>query len=282
MIKRTFHIIIASSMAVTTLMAAQNEPIVDETTLGMPAGEGNYAPIGAMDVIAEEGESVEDRISFEELCKSMVPDETTPKSVEKQSRKKGAKGVNKESAYRYGQSQDLSVDKMSAYVLPSDYYVYSGYDHWATFFSNDCRVVQMEDETRWLVADYDVYKTLSWRSEDYIAIYPNYSYFSKDIYKYRLVNRRNGDVVEAKLTRGPLVGGPFTKMVMAVDAYNSALFLTDGTQWSVRSGDYSELRKWQVNDFVIIAINDGFWSGYFYPTVLINVTRNEYVFAKIQ
>lgn len=165
-------------------------------------------------------------------------------------------------------------------LLPFDYGAYPGYDHWAVLFSGDCRVVELEDKSQWKVAEHDVYKTLRWVSGDMIAIYPDCAWFPSG--EYCIVNRRTGDSAEAILIRSAVHNGPYTKYIYGVDHYHNFVMLTDGSRWVVNPRDHARFGKWLVSDMIIIGMNDRYWSSRSYPAMLINVNRNEWVFAKIQ
>jgi hypothetical protein len=210
--------------------------------------EETFVPIGTRASV-EDGVAAEDeRTAFEDLC----------------------------------QEGQLNLPKQAeaSTLLPYDYQYYAGYDHWAVLFSGDCRVVEIEDQSQWLVSPHDVYKTLNWLSGDLIAIHPNWGWFPFG--KWRIVNRRTGESAEAQLIRSPNLKGPYTKFVYGFDAYNGVVYLTDGTRWVVSSKDRTRLQKWLVSDVVIVGMNDGFWSSSKYPAILINVNLNECVFAQLQ
>lgn len=197
------------------------------------------------------------------------PDEEAPPAVDEE--------PSPESAHSFKGGQTLSSIPV---LLPNDYTFYPGYDHWATYFSADCRVVELEDKSQWRVAEHEVYKTLKWLSGDFIAIYPDCGWFASG--EYCIVNRRTAESVEAKLVRSAVHNGPYTKYIFGVDHYHNFVMLTDGSRWVVNPRDYARFGKWLVSDMIIIGMNDRYWSSRSYPAMLINVNRNEWVFAKLQ
>lgn len=227
-----------------------------------------FAPIGVRASHLGWLEQKEARAQFEQsLCDQC--DEEVIQAPEKST------GVSA----KLGKSAKINAQG-AAISLPYDYAIYSGYDHWALYFSNDCKVVELEDESQWKVASYDVYRTLKWLTGDMIAVFPNTSWFSA--YDYRIVNRNTGESVDASLIRGPLYSSVYTKFVSGVDSYYDNVYLTDGTRWKVSSSDHYKLSKWLVSDVVIIGMNDGFFSASSFPAILINVNLNEFVFARLQ
>ncbi|MDB2613690.1 hypothetical protein N9Y92_00860 [Chlamydiales bacterium] len=171
----------------------------------------------------------------------------------------------------------LDLSKKGGISLPSDYYSYPGYDHWSMYFSNDGRLVELEDESQWFVVSSDVITSLSWLTGDHLAIYPNKDFWRTS--KFKLVNHNTGDSIRVDLTRGPLVHSPYAKFVSAVDTIFDSVYLTDGTRWDVQWSDAVSLRSWVASDVIIVGFNSG-WSSSSYPAILINVTLNEYVAVK--
>lgn len=166
------------------------------------------------------------------------------------------------------------------HAFPADYAHYQGYDHWAVFFSNDCRVIQLEDESQWMCIPEDIYKTLSWQTGDLISIHSNMAWFPRG--QWALFNRRTQETVQVDLIRSALLSSPYAKFVSGIDAYHGVIYLTDGTRWVVNGSDMTRLMHWFVSDMVIIGMNDSFWSSRPYPAMLINVALNQCVYAKLQ
>lgn len=128
--------------------------------------------------------------------------------------------------------------------------------------------IELEDGSVWSVYSRDAYKTLNWLPSDLIVITPNRSWFST--YGYRLTNQYTGVSVEANLTLGPIYNAPCTHWIVGVDYYTNVVYLEDGTVWNMSYFSESTVRKWVVNDTVIIGINDG-WLSSSNPNILINV-----------
>lgn len=171
----------------------------------------------------------------------------------------------------------IALDQKAGVVLPPDYFMYPGYDHWALYFSNDGRIVELEDESQWFITLSDLPIALNWATGDHLNIFPN-----KDFWKittYKLENRTLGESVRVDLSRGPLLSSPYTRFVTAIDVLFDSVYLTDGTRWDVLWTDASSLKHWMTNDVIIIGLNSGWFSGS-HPAILINVTLNEYVAAR--
>lgn len=133
--------------------------------------------------------------------------------------------------------------------------------------------IEFEDGSVWTIYPRDAYKTLNWLASDLVVVTPNRSWFST--YNFRLTNQNTGESVESNLTLGPLYNGPFTHWIVAIDYYNNVVCLEDGTIWNMSGFDDSAIKKWIVNDTVIIGINDG-WLSYNKPNILINVNMLNY------
>lgn len=133
--------------------------------------------------------------------------------------------------------------------------------------------IEFEDGSIWTVYSGDAYKTLNWLPSDLIVITPNHAWFS--VYNFRLTNQNTGVSVETNLTLGPIYNAPFTHWITAIDYYNDVVYLEDGTIWNMSYFDDSIVRKWVVNDTVIIGINDS-WLSSSRPNILINVNMLNY------
>jgi len=135
--------------------------------------------------------------------------------------------------------------------------------------------VTLEDGSVWQVKNGDKSKTIDWLPCDDVYILPNHSWFSS--YYYRLYNRNTNTSVEVNLLLGPIPNGHNTHWVIAIDYFNQELFLEDGSVWRVGSSDKSVMKKWLINDTVMIGINDSWFSSK--PNILINVNMLTYVTA---
>jgi hypothetical protein len=175
------------------------------------------------------------------------------------------------------QPKSLFNKKGSIYVVDS-FYNQTFSNHIATFFSPDGRIVELEDESQWLVVVRDVPKAAKWLTNDPVTIYPNKDFFFKTT-NYKLTNLALNETVDVDLIRGPRFNSIYTKYVTAVDLYSDAIYLSDGARWDIAWADSTLTRHWMPNDVVIVGDNYGWYSGT-YPYILINVSLNQYVCAR--
>ncbi|MEM1283559.1 MAG: hypothetical protein AAGG81_08405 [Chlamydiota bacterium] len=133
-------------------------------------------------------------------------------------------------------------------------------------------MVTLEDGSVWKVRAKDKCKTFNWLAGDSIIILPNHSWFST--YYYVLHNQNTGEDVQVNLVLGPIYNGIYTHWVVAIDYYNQEVCLEDGSIWKISGSDYSTMKKWLVNDTIIIGINDSWFSSK--PNILINVNTLTY------
>jgi hypothetical protein len=131
-------------------------------------------------------------------------------------------------------------------------------------------VVELEDGSQWVVASYDRYKTLNWLVSDSVVITPNHAWFSS--YDFVLNNQNTGDAIEINLLMGPIFLGVYSHWIVAIDSMNDQLILEDGSIWTVESLWWS---KWDIGQYVIIGVNDGYKSNTL-PNILINIATLDY------
>lgn len=157
-------------------------------------------------------------------------------------------------------------------IAKATYYTWhQGAHHKPTAVSVLGDFVTLHDGTEYHVKYSDRHKTLDWLATDTIIILPNHAWFSS--HYFRLVNQMTGADVQVNLHKGPFYNGVHTHWVIAIDYHNCEVCLEDGTIWHI--GEWTTLKKWLVNDTVIIGINDSWFSSK--PNILINVNMNNYV-----
>ncbi|CDR34042.1 hypothetical protein [Criblamydia sequanensis] len=132
--------------------------------------------------------------------------------------------------------------------------------------------VTLVDGSIWNVRWEHRYKTLDWLVSDTILVLPNHSWFSA--YQFRLVNQNTGADAEVNLALGPLYNGIYTRWIIAIDYFNREICLDDGSIWRISPADDLVLKKWVVNDTVILGINDSWFSSH--PNILLNVNMLNY------
>jgi len=177
-----------------------------------------------------------------------------------------------------GPSTTLVARNLDAKVAKAIYYTtsHAGAYHQPIAVTPFGDKVELEDGSIWAVQSGDHYKTLNWLGSDLITITANHNWFSN--YEFILTNQNTGVSVAVVLVLGPVYNGGHTHWVVAIDYFFDQVQLEDGSVWSIVGLDDSILKKWLVNDTVIMGINDGNWSTS-NPNILINVNTLGYVRA---
>lgn len=172
--------------------------------------------------------------------------------------------------------------EISGYIFdsyPPLYYSSSAHRLIGIVIDNDQYNLQLEDGSEWRIHNFDGNKALNWRANDPLTITQNTRWFTK--YNYVIINKSNGTKVEAKLFRGPIVNGEFSRVIISLDKDHKEIMLNDGTHWEVSYLDSSVFNDWQLGDYIIIGTNsntsifDSEKDG-----LLINVNMDNYVRAK--
>lgn len=153
-------------------------------------------------------------------------------------------------------------------------------DHSLFDINNTYDLVELEDGSRWSVDDRDCYLLTLWRPNDSLTLTRNHDWFG-DCY-YRLNNNLTGQSVRVNLVRSSLDSSPFTRYVIAVDVVHLQICLSDGSVWTVSTGnsspDWGLAIRWQIFDKVIIGRNDGYNESR-RPNILINCSTHSSVNA---
>lgn len=150
--------------------------------------------------------------------------------------------------------------------------------HWFAGVINFSEAIELEDGSNWKLAPPDAHQTLSWSKGDLVAITPNYNWFFYQDYQFCITNQKNGSSIHANLALAPASYGPYTHWVTGLDRFSGHLFTEDGTHWIAAPDDWDILGQWDINDFIIVGLNDGWTSCY--DHILINVKKNKYIRAK--
>lgn len=147
--------------------------------------------------------------------------------------------------------------------------------HVATHIFPNERMVQLEDESRWKIAESDMRDVVfTWREGDFLVITPNRRWFSND-YSHLITDQASGTCAQVNIISGPLHNSPYTHHISAMDAntpYKKIIFLDGVTSWGVASDDFRIVDNWQVNDTIIILANDRWYSSY--DTYFLDVETN--------
>jgi hypothetical protein len=133
--------------------------------------------------------------------------------------------------------------------------------------------VELHDGSMWSICSEDRPYTFNWLTSDDLVIIPNSDWFS--LYTYRIVNQQTGASVRANLALGPIYRGIFTYWIVAIDYINGQVCLQDGSIWTMSPIDFNIIKKWMINDTVIIGVNNGAFAA-IRPNILINVNMNNY------
>jgi len=141
----------------------------------------------------------------------------------------------------------------------------------------------LENYTKWLVrpSDRHLIENLHFiaysHTSDPILILPG-SYFS--FYDYVLLNVVTGDRIEVDFDNEP--GRTFwaSARIWSINFDQIHLFLSKdgGSDWSIPASDLRFINQWHYYDSITIGTNEGIFSSW-YPHILINNDRNEYVRA---
>lgn len=144
---------------------------------------------------------------------------------------------------------------------------HGGSYHYYLNIGRSGNIIELDDESVWVINSADTSKSLDWLPNDVLTIRPNHRWFSS--YNYRIKNQSTGSSVTCNLSLNPILKNPRTHWITGV--YGTRIVLEDGSIWNMSRWDEGILQKWQVNDIVIIGTNDGWFRGS-NPNILINTT----------
>lgn len=132
-------------------------------------------------------------------------------------------------------------------------------------FSDNGDIVQLHDNSQWLVEKCKWHQVLSWVQSDEIFIKPNISWTSN---KYVLHNRTVNQTVEVSLMTPPSYMGANTFRIINIQPYERLVLLSDNTVWQV--GPDFNFSNWKIGQSLIVGVNNQ-WRTATYPQILINV-----------
>lgn len=144
--------------------------------------------------------------------------------------------------------------------------------HYLINASTQRKAITLEDGTVWKVRNSDLWKLLNWKSNDFLFITQNNSWFSS--FQYQIINHVSHESIEVYLYEGPVINGEHTNYIFAMDLDVGEIVFDNNACWKLCEADYSIYQKWGVNDPIIIGINTGWRSEYTH--ILINVNKPEY------
>lgn len=136
--------------------------------------------------------------------------------------------------------------------------------------------VQLEDGTK-LTVPYSERGTVAWWSEgDLLYILPGSGWWWSG--EFRLHNVSTGEVIDVNLSNGigPIVNGPYSLYISAIDDYQGVIYLQNGSVLAVDTRDLGIIGTWHPGDYIITGTNDD-WVSYRSPNFLINVATLDYV-----
>jgi hypothetical protein len=147
--------------------------------------------------------------------------------------------------------------------------------------SEDSQSIEIEDGSHWEVDPSSASTVTGWRLGEAISITPNYnSWFSYDnpAYEYYITNKNTQTYVKAKLKMGPVQFGLNSNWIISIDAYSGRVVLQNNMQFHVDASERYLLKKWEVNDHIILGNYSSWFSGN--NRILINVEMNNHVRAR--
>lgn len=151
--------------------------------------------------------------------------------------------------------------------------------HFVTAINPYDRYIELEDESRWKIPEYDVYGLQRWSLGQFVVVTPNCRWFSD--YNYYLTNQANGAYLSANLLRGPLHTSKLAHHISGMEQNTrgrKTIILDGKTCWAISEEHHYIADGWQINDTIIIGQNDSWLSRY--DTILINVETNSFAKAR--
>lgn len=132
--------------------------------------------------------------------------------------------------------------------------------------------IELLNGSVWAVRANSRGKVRNWLPTDILFIGSNSSSYSN----FKLENQSTGNSAEVDLILGPFYYGERTSWIISIDWYNRRVTLNDGSQWDISLWSKPELRRWMINDTVLIGVNKGI-SSWFNSSLLINVATKDFV-----
>jgi hypothetical protein len=149
------------------------------------------------------------------------------------------------------------------------------YEHQYSALINFGEKIALEDKSEWHVAGPDVYKIVSWGTNDTVILTPNHSWFSFYKFDYYLTNTTQNSYARVSLATPSEFYGLKSHWVSSIDKFGGFIFLENGASWKVCPADKEALQDWSLNDHVIYGYNDEWIASYEY--LLINTHLKKHV-----
>ncbi|MDF2550044.1 MAG: hypothetical protein K0S07_1111 [Chlamydiales bacterium] len=160
---------------------------------------------------------------------------------------------------------------------------HQGQYHNLSAVSYAATTVALEDGSEWEIRFQDRAVVYNWQIGSCITIKPApwYSSFDYVLQKRSALNATDTycEEAEAILKVSPIFYGDYSLWIKVIDYQERKLILNDGSIWSYYSSDDKIMNGWKVEDHVIIGINDGFFTQYSYPNILIHAHDSSYTRA---
>jgi len=139
--------------------------------------------------------------------------------------------------------------------------------------------IELVDGSVWVVHSKSRATVKQWSISDLLFISPNSSTQKNDSvfsYNFSLVNDTENTIANVELIKGPFYYGDNSYWIVNIDSYRNKVTLNDSSQWDISIWGRAELRRWLVNDTVLLGVNSGL-SKLFNHSILINVATKDYV-----
>ncbi|MBS0625408.1 MAG: hypothetical protein JSS32_05100 [Verrucomicrobia bacterium] len=138
----------------------------------------------------------------------------------------------------------------------------------ATYLLLD-NTIELEDGSLWRVNSWDMPKILNWANNDILSLTVNDPFIFGE--EYKLTNTYTDEVIHLDLIDGPLLFGPASHWIVAIDRMIGRIYLENGSYWDISVFDRNKLSNWAVNDTIIFGDSKNWWNDSF----LINVNMNQ-------
>lgn len=150
------------------------------------------------------------------------------------------------------------------------------------------RSVEMDDGSIWRIDDNVSAQTVqSWFINDALIICPAAPSYA-GAPRFFIYNQMSKTSAFAEPSIKPTLGKITTNLIQSVDYNSRQMRVIDGmgrvTYWLIDYNDYYKLQTWRTNQLIVIGYNQNFTSRPVssLPYILINMDKNEFVYAHLQ
>lgn len=147
--------------------------------------------------------------------------------------------------------------------------------------------IELHNGAIWKVDASSVDTVAQWQKNDPIVIYPS-SLECYSRHKFYLYNQRTDDYAYANLSMGPFADHIANYRIYNVNIGSETVFTTNHRntkmEWLIDPADKETIKKWKIDQSILIASNNTFLSGLSSnsPYILINIERDESVRADLK